>query len=190
MKQTQRFINPALLFSALLSGLLLAGCSTPTRVDKGPIQARTFSFIDRGAAPKPDFADSREPVHRLIQDAITDNLAAKGVTKVASGGDITVAYLVIVGNNGSTEAINTYFGYGRDATELHEKAHKAYTASKNPNYFEAGTLLIDIVDSKSFKVLDRNYVTRQLLRNPTAEVRAANVKDAVNAVLKDVRIAH
>src|SRR5437899_11139171 len=68
MKQTQRFISPALLFSVLLAGLALAGCSsTPARVDKGPIQARTFSFIDRGAAPKPDFADSRDPVHRLVQ---------------------------------------------------------------------------------------------------------------------------
>lgn len=108
--------------------------------------------------------------------------------QVASGGDLTVAYLVIVGNNASTEAINTYFGYGRDVTALHEKAQSAYTGSKNPSYFEAGTLLVDILDTRSFKLLERNYATRPVLRNPTAEVRAANIQDAVNEVLKGVRI--
>ena len=44
-----------------------------------------------------------------------------------------MAYLVILGNNASTESINTYFGYGRDAEALHDKAQDAYTSSKNPN---------------------------------------------------------
>jgi hypothetical protein len=190
MKQMLRFKSPTIFGSVLLAGLVFAGCSSaPSRADQGTVKARTFSFIDRGGAPAADFADSREQVHRLIQTAITENLAGKGVTKVASGGDITVAYLVIIGNNGSTEAINTYFGYGRDAFALHEKAQKAYTSSKNPNYFQAGTLLIDIVDSKSFKVLKRSYVTRPLLKNPTLEVRTAHIKEAVDAVLGDLRIA-
>jgi hypothetical protein len=108
---------------------------------------------------------------------------------VASGGDVTVAYLVIVGNNATTEHINTYFGYGGDAAALSDKAHSAYTSSKNPNYFEAGTLLIDVVDAKTFKVLKRNYAVRPMLSNPTAEVRAENIQSAVNEILKDLRIA-
>ena len=93
MKQT--FLLPL-----ILTGLLIAGCSsTPTRADKGPIKARTFSFINGGVPPAAEFADKREAIHKTIQDAITQNLAAKGVSKVASGGDVTVAYLVILGNN-------------------------------------------------------------------------------------------
>ena len=103
---------------------------------------------------------------------------------------MTVAYLVIVGNNASTESINTYFGYGRGATALHDKAQDAYTSSKNPNYFEAGTLLIDIIDAKTYKLLKRSYVVRPLLRNPTAEVRAERIQEAVDEALQDVRIAH
>ena len=68
----------------------------------------------------------REQIHALIQDSISRNLAGKGLSKVASGGDVIVAYLVIVGNNASTEAISTYFGYGRDAAALHDKAQDAY----------------------------------------------------------------
>ena len=178
------------LLPAVLTGLLIAGCSsTPTQVDKGPIKATTFSFV---AASRPDssFADKREAVHQTIQDAITRNLAGKGVSKVASGGDVTVAYLVIVGNNASTESINTYFGYGRDTAALHDKAQDAYAGRKNPNYFEAGTLLIDVIDTHTFKLLKRSYVVRPLLRDPSAEVRATHIQEAVNEALADLRVTH
>ena len=174
-----------------LAALLVAGCSsTPTKVDTGPIPAATFSFIARSTQPAPGITESREQVHAMIQDSITRDLAGKGLSQVASGGDVTVAYFVIVGNNVSTEAINTYFGYGRDAAALHDKAQDAYTSSKNPDYFEAGTLLIDIVDAKTYKLLSRSYVVRPLLRDASAEVRAERIQEAVDEALKDVRIAH
>jgi len=173
-----------------LAALLVAGCSsTPTHVDKGPIHAETFSFVAKTPSMTPVYADGREHVHAMIQDAITRNLAAKGLSRVASGGDVTVAYLVIVGNNVSTELVNTYFGYGRDASGLHDKAQDRYTRSKNPNYFEAGTLLVDTIDARTYKLLKRSYVVRPLLRNPTEEARAERIHEAVNAVLKDVRLA-
>ena len=173
-----------------LAVLLVAGCSsTPTKVDSGPIRAATFSFIAKTPSMSPEYADSREPIHAMIQNSISQNLAGKGLSKVPSGGDVIVAYLVIIGNNASTEAISTYFGYGRDASGLHDKAQDAYAGSKNPNYFEAGTLLIDLIDAKTYKLLKRSYVVRPLLRNPSAEVQAARIQEAVDTVLRDVRIA-
>lgn len=178
--------NFSLLIAAL--AICLAGCSsTPTNVSKGAVRASTFSFV-AAAKPATGFADPREPIHVMIKDAISANLAGKGVRQTPSGGDITVAYLVVVGNNASTEAINTYFGYGRDVVELHEKAQSGYAGSKNPNYFQAGTLLIDILDGRTFKLLERHYATRPVLKTATAEVRAAHIQEAVNEILKDVRI--
>jgi hypothetical protein len=173
-----------------LAALLIAGCGTPTKVDTGKIHGATFSFIAGGAKPAPDFADNRQQIHAMIQDSISRNLAGKGLNKVASGGDVIVAYLVIVGNNSTTEAINTYFGYGRDFSALHDKAQDAYNNSKNPNYFEAGTLLVDFIDAKTYKLLKRSYVVRPLLRNPAAEVRAERIQEAVDTVLKDVRVGY
>jgi len=180
----------SLLLTFNLAALMVAGCSsTPTRVDSGPIHATTFSFVDTGSRTAPSFADSRQPVNTMIQDSISRNLATKGVNRVSSGGDVTVAYLIIVGNNASTVAIHDYFGYGRDFAALQDKAQDAYSNSKNPNLFEAGTLLVDIIDAKSFKLLKRAYVTRPILSNPTAEVRAERIQEAVDAVLSTVRIA-
>lgn len=175
-----------------LAGLglfLLAGCSTPTKVDSGPIKAQTFCFMSRTQAEDPSFADKRAPIHAMIQQSITDNLAARGVKRVAENGDVIVAYLVIVGDNATTEAINTYFGYGRNADVLHDKAHEAYTDSKVPYYFQAGTLLVDIIDAKTYKLLWRSHVTRPLLQNPTEQVRAEHIQEAVNSLLKNLRIS-
>ena len=169
--------------------LTLAGCSsTPAKVDTGPIRARTFSFVDRGNRPAPGFADNREAVHQMIQAAIAKDLAARGVTQVATGGDVTVGYLIIIGNHVSTEAINDYFGYNAGAEELQDKAHEVYTNSKNPNDFEAGTLLIDITDGRDYRLLKRGYATRFLDPNATTEVRAERIQAVVDEILRNVRI--
>ena len=126
----------------------------------------------------------------MIHESISRDLTGKGLSQVESGGDIIVAYLVIVGDNVSTTSINDYFGYGRNASALQDKAQDAYAGSKNPNHFVAGTLLVDLVDSKTYKLLKRSYVVRPILSKPTPEVRAEHIQEAVDAVLRDVQIAH
>jgi hypothetical protein len=172
------------------AAFMLAGCSTPTHVDTGPIKAASFSFLHPGPLPEAAFTENRQQVHALIQEAIETDLTAKGLTRRAEGGDVTIAYLIIVGNNATTSAINDYFGYSPDALALVDKAHKAYTDSDQRSYFEAGTLLIDIVDPRTHKVLRRNYVSRPILKNPTAEVQKARLQEAVNEALQGVRIEH
>ena len=169
---------------------MLAGCSsTPTKVDTGAVHARTFNFVNRRSQPEPGFADERQVVHERIQAAIAKNLTAKGLVQVAAGGDVTVGYLVILGNNATTESIDTYFGYGEDVSALHHKAHEAYTSSKNPNYFEAGTLLIDIIDNRSFELLKRNYATRSIIQNITPEAQTERIQEVVDEIFKNLKVA-
>jgi hypothetical protein len=184
----RRAMKYPLLLTLSLAGLLLNGCSsTPSHVNEGPIHAKSFSFITR--KPGAVQPESREKIHGMIQDSITRNLTSKGLSPVAAGGDVIVAYLIVVGNNASTESITTYFGAGRDPSALENKAQEAYDRSKNPNYFEAGTLLVDILDGRTYKLLKRSYVTRPLLRDVTADVRAERIQEAVDAVLNDVSIS-
>jgi Domain of unknown function (DUF4136) len=165
-----------------------ASAKAPAKVDKGTIHARTFNFVKPSSKPAPGFVNNKEPVHAMIQKAITKNLAARGVTRVNAGGDVTVPYLVITGDNASTTAIRDYFGYSDDLGDLHDRAQKAYTRSKNPNHFEAGTLLIDIVDGRSFKLMKRGYASRPILRDVSAGTRAARIQEVVDEILRDARI--
>jgi hypothetical protein len=174
-----------------LAALLVAGCSsTPITVNTGAVHASTFSFVTGRPMP-PDYAEQRAHIHTLIQNAITTNLTARGLNRAPAGGDVFLAYLVILGNNVATTDVNDYFGYGRDADALLDKAHQKFAIeSKNPNHFVAGTLVIDVIDAKTYKLLYRNCAVRQVLRNVPDDVRAERIQEAVDAVLKDVRIAH
>jgi hypothetical protein len=167
-----------------------AGCSSaPQKVSTGSIQARTFSFVKPARGGSAAYADDREAVHSMIQKAIANNLAQRGISRVASGGDVLVGHLVVIGNNVSTETITDYFGYGGAAAELEDKAHEAYIGTGNPARFDAGTLLIDITDGKTFKVLKRSWATRPLLKNLSPGVKAARIQEVVDEVLKDLRVA-
>ncbi len=179
----------AKLLLLFIAGLFVSGhCfAVATKVNRGPIRARTFNFVDRRSKADPTIGDNREAVHKMVQNAITRNLAARGVNRLDRGGDVTVAYLIIKGNNASTETIRDYFGYREDTPDLHDKAHKAYTRSKNPNYFEAGTLIIDIIDGKNFKLLKRGYTTQPIAPNLSASARAARIQEGVDEILRDVR---
>ena len=73
---------------------------------------------------------------------------------------------------------------------MQDKAQKAYTDGNQRGYFQAGTLLIDIVNPRTNKVLARNYVTRPVLQNPTADTRKANIEEAVKEALSSVRFEH
>jgi hypothetical protein len=172
-----------------MGALLLASCSTPTRVDRGPIEASTFAFVEPGTRPAPAYADNSPAVHAMIQQAITENLAERGLRRATEPGqsDITVAYMIITGNNSTTTGINEYFGYGRDGDELHQIAHERYTDSPNPNYFEAGTLVVDLIDTHTYKLLWRGHRTRPLMATLSPDARAAQIRKDVDELLRKVR---
>ena len=173
------------------TGLLLAACSSvKTQVDTGPIAARTFSFISAGPKPPLAYADSRNHVHPMIQEAITKNLAAKKVSCVPSGGDVTVAYLVIAGNNAATTCLNDYFGYGTDADALVDKVHTEQSIKGGDRaYFEAGTLVIDFVNPKTSKLIKRASISAPILRNLPEDAREARIQGFVDQALAGLRIS-
>ena len=183
--------KPAALFSCLLLAGLLAACSSvKTYVNKGPVKGRTFSFLDTGSRPAPGYAEARKEAHVMVQQALTKNLAAKGVSYVPSGGDITVAYLIVVGNNSSTTSLNRYFGYTPDSEAFLNKVHSEQTGNDNARgYFEAGTLVIDIVDPATSKLLQRRAIQGKVLRNLPTETRAGRVQAIVDQALQDVPLS-
>ncbi len=179
-----------LLGCVALAGVLLGCSSVKIHVDKGRVHARTFSFLDTAARQTPTFAEDSKQAHAMVQQAIVHNLAAKGVTYIATGGDITVAYLIIVGNNATTTSLNEYFGYTDDSAALVQEVHKQQTGDQERRaYFEGGTLVIDVLDPKTSKLLQRRSVQAQVLRNLPAETRAARVQGIVDQALADLPVS-
>jgi hypothetical protein len=184
------FFSVPLLLGCFFLTLLVASCSSvKTYVDNGHVKARTFSWLDTGSRPTPDFAEDRKEAHALVQQAITKNLAARGVSHVPTGGNITVAYLIVVGNNVATTSLNSYFGYTPDSEALVEKVHTQQTAEANRGYFESGTLVIDFLDPTTSKLLQRRSIHAQVLRDLPMEKRTERIQSVVDQALGDVPIS-
>jgi hypothetical protein len=181
----------AAIAGCIVLAVALVACSSVKRtVDKSPIAARTFSFLDTGPRATPSYAEDRKEAHAMIQQALIKNLASKGIAHVTTGGDVTVAYLVVVGNNVETTSLNGYFGYGDDAQAWVEQIHKEQAVKgDNREYFESGTLVIDFIDPKTSKLLQRRSIQAQVLRNLPAETRSNRVQSIVDQALKDLPVS-
>ncbi|MFO1475549.1 MAG: DUF4136 domain-containing protein [Verrucomicrobiota bacterium] len=173
----------------LAAGFLFQGCeSTPTRVASGPIRGETFNFVTPTANRVAEYAEKRAEINQLIQSAIVTNLTSKGLGYVASDGQVSVGYLLILGNNVTTGMVSDYFENRDEAKALESVAHAAYTSPTNEFSFQAGTLVIDIRDNRTYKLLSRGYATRRLLKDPSPEVRASRIQEVVNEILADVKV--
>jgi len=167
----------------------VSGCSSvPTRVDKGPVRASTYSFMPSKAPASVVVTAQRREAHERIQAAISKDLAQKGLKQVATGGEVQVGYLIVVGDNATTVTYDEYFGYGRDAAALSEKAHKALAEKKSRDYFEVGALVIDVVASGDSKLLYRSYVLTDVQEmNPGN--RDARISSLVASCLGNLKVA-
>ena len=171
---------------------LLTGCasvnSVKMQVDTGPITAHTFSFVARNPRSGVDLPVNEEKVHAMFQEAITGNLAAKGVNRVDAAGDIVVAYLIIVGDGTITTYLDRYFGFDSDAPELMDQVHDRSVKQRGRNVMVAGTLVIDILDAKASKLLKRRTVQSEILRDVSMETRVVRLQAVVDEALSDLKI--
>lgn len=176
------------LMCLVVAGLATGCVSVKMNVKSGPIPAQTYSFVTlepRLATPMPE---KEQKVHGMVQEAIANNLAAKGVSRVEAGGDIIVAYLIIVGDGAITTYRDEYFGYDTDAPELMDAVHDRALKKEGRNYTIAGTLVIDILDGKTSKLLKRTSIESEILRNVSMDTRVARLQSIVDEALNDLKI--
>lgn len=183
-------MNLKLSFLLTACAVLVAGCSSvPTRVDKAPVQASTYSFMTSKAPASVVTNERREEVHKVIQTAIAGQLGQKGLKQAASGGQVQVGYMVIVADNATTATYDEYFGYGRDATALADKAHRLVSKSKSRNLFEIGAIVIDLVDPRDSKLLYRS-IAHMDVTDITPANRAERINTLVASCLGNLRVSN
>jgi hypothetical protein len=192
VKAKPRWRKGCLLLGLAAAAMSLTGCaSTPTRVDTGAVKARTFNFFDARAESAPPLTARAAEIHGLIQDAIVQELATKGLTKVDKNGDVTLCYMIIVSDGGKTTSYNEFYGYGDSADNLQAKAHQAFVLdNRNRTQYDAGTLVIDVANFRQYEVYFRNFVWSPVMNDLPVEQRKERLKGFVHEVLKPLRVAH
>jgi hypothetical protein len=119
---------------------------------------KTFAFDKEGA---------RNPyVNALIVEAIERELTSRGLTKVNTDPDIKVAYLAATVPNLQVQNVPFY--------HVVNPAYSGMVGSSTMNMWDVttGTLVIDLWDRKSDRVVFRGTITDVLQRAPSADLQA------------------
>lgn len=123
--------------------------------------------------------------HRMIQKSLASNFRANNFQVGSGSAELIVGYLVLVQNNYSTIAQDDYFGYGRDSEAIVDKAQTLGVVKNNrPDRFESGTIVVDVIDAKTSKLVYRGHATRDIYKNNSASARQALINQAVTEALQ------
>ena len=157
----------------LLSASLLAACSSvSTSYDFDPkadfAGLKGYGWI----APNPRDPPPRNPFARQrIEAAVDAELEKKGYKR----GD-TVDFLVAA-HTGSQQRVRVSdYGYG----------YGHWGGSRIDVYqYEEGTLILDIIDAKSNKIMWRGSATAAVMPNPSPEETSKLINEAVTKLMRD-----
>jgi len=166
----------------LLPIALLAACQT-VALPKGSSHGyRSARLVRPHSAPA--IANPDDRVNHAIQSALASTFQARGLEIQSANADLTVAYLILVQDNVSTTMINDYFGFGRSPMDIADLAHERGVIRNNSaDSYEAGTLVIDIIDNKTGKLVYRDHATRDVTGGLSDAQLKAHADSAVRQAL-------
>lgn len=175
-----------LAFSALtVLSLVLVSCGPGVDLPKGTSKGYTSARLIRRDPNLPAITKPAEQsIHAMIQNSLAKQFRAKGMNYGAGNADLTVAYMVIYQEPGMTATYADYFGYGRSADAIADRAHvRGVVDSKRPDYFQRAGIVIDVIDSRTNKLVYRNFAAGDVVRGVSDKTRASRIDAAVAQAL-------
>ncbi len=162
--------------------LLISACQTVEQPKGSSRGYRSARLVRPHSAPAVANPDDR--VNHAIQSALASTFRAHGFDIQSANADLTVAYLVLVQDNATTTMINDYFGFGRNAMDIANLAHERGVIRNNrADSYEAGTVVIDIIDGKTGKLVYRDFATRDVTGSLSDAQLKAHADSAVQQAL-------
>ncbi|MFC4991120.1 DUF4136 domain-containing protein [Rubritalea tangerina] len=173
------------LLAVAACAALFSSCSSSIDMPKGNSNGYTSARIVKRAPGSPAITNSREKrVHNLIQSNIRAQFKARGMGFDSPNADLVVGYMVVYQDNAMTTSFDDYFGYGRENDKILSEAHKKGVIEGNrPDYFERAGLIVDVIDTKTNKLIYRNVSVGDLVNGASDVQRKEVVAAAVNEAL-------
>ena len=169
-----------------LCAALACSCSsnsieTPKGKAEGYQSARlvraTATTVPQGWEDSPEF-------NQWVQQAIGAEFSKQGLAFGSPDADLIVAYMLLHQATSSTTMNTDYFGHGRDAGAILEKAHeRGVIDNQSPDEFEQGAIVIDVLDARTNELVFRNFATRSAIEGVTDAQRQQRVNSAVAETL-------
>jgi len=177
-----RFLTLSTL--AVLSSILVS-CGPGIDLPKGTSKGYTSARLTQGNPNQPVVADPvQRGIHGMIQSSLRRQFTAKGLAYGTANADLIVAYLVIYQETGMTASYDEYFGYGRSADAIVDRAHeRGVIESKRPDFFRRAGIVIDLIDRKTNKLVYRNFAAGDVSSGASDKTRAARIDAAIAQAL-------
>lgn len=174
------------LFTALFACLVvLLGCSkmnvTSQHADNVDFSHyKTWNWLPEPAVtPAPTDSTITDPAVLVrIEKAIENQLIAQGYRKTSDAPDFFVKYFAALRTNLSQTTVDDRYD---------DASYAGYTQDWQTDYthvWHQGSLLIDVLDAKSAKLVWRGYASTELKPNASYQEREKRVQDAVAKILK------
>jgi hypothetical protein len=181
VSSTLRHLVPVLVAAAVL-GSCSTGEDMPQGTRKGYASARLIQRDPNLTAPST--AIERQ-VHGMIQKSIAGQFTARGMAYGKGDSDLVVAYLVVYQEPGMTADYRDYFGYGRNVDEISSLAHtRGVLKNERPDYFRQAGIVVDVIDSRTNKLVYRGFSKNDVVKGASASTRSARIDAAVGEALE------
>jgi len=113
-----------------------------------------------------------------VREAVERTLGARGYRRVPTGeGDFGVGYHAAIQGKIDVQTIDRYYGYGYGGW------YGGYGTETYVRQYDEGTLILDIVDSRSQQLTWRGTAQAEVHADRTPEERTARIQEAVDRML-------
>lgn len=76
-----------------------------------------------------------------------------------------------------------YFGYGRNVDDIATLAHNRGALGNRPDFFRQAGIVIDVIDSRTNKLVYRGFSKNDVVKGASSSTRAARIDAAVAEAL-------
>ena len=144
----------------------------------------TYAWLDRAVGR--DLQSGVAELSPIITEVVDQELARKRFfTGVASAADFLVGYHVAVQGRIDVNSVNSYYRHGPADAPWHYPGLIGVAADPYTTFFEEGTLIIDVVDARSRRLVWRGTAQAEVNRTATREEQDERVREAVRKILRE-----
>lgn len=170
-----------LTFLAAVTASVFVSCAPQVEQPKGTSKGFTSArLIQRDPRSPAITTPVEKQVHGMIQKSIASQFTGHGLKFGGGGAELIVAYLVIYQEPGMTASYPQFFGYGRSSEEIADLAHtRGVLDNKRSDFFRQAGIVIDVIDSRTNKLVYRGFSKGDVVKNASASTRSARIDAAV-----------
>ena len=172
----------------IIAALALSACSSlKTSSDYDPgvnfTDVKTYAWVENKTSESAYHLDGL--MDQRVRKAVDDQLQLKGMILVAAEqADVLVNYLTKVDKKINVDTFNTHYGYNPYYGPGWGWGGTGHTQTTVREY-EVGTLILDIVNTKTGKLMWRGSVADTVRDQDTPEERVEVVNTAIGALLQN-----